>query len=196
MRWSLLCHLFSPAYAIVRHLEQRRLYENKTLPLPFSIRVQKFIEEAGLVRGDVKPYFSYIMLDIKTPTWSIELPNINTELAEFLKKSTPEGFYRHEFQRLMEEYIDYRHIFTNWSKTEAGVGAAVVSGDIIERANLPYRALIYSAEVQAIVLAVQLIRRRSEDLWYFPILIVHCVSWEALIITILCCGKSNMIFTS
>ena len=37
-----------------------------------------------------------------------------------------------------------------------------MSGDIIERATLPYDASICSAEIQAIVLAVQLIRRRSE----------------------------------
>ena len=48
--------------------------------------MQKLIEEAGLVRGGVKPYFSYIMLDSKTPTWSIEPPSVNTELAEFPKK--------------------------------------------------------------------------------------------------------------
>ena len=37
-----------------------------------------------------------------------------------------------------------------------------MSGDIIERATPPYHASIYSAEIQAIGLAVQLIRRRSE----------------------------------
>ena len=103
--YKICSYLDNPACAIVRQLQQRRLYENKILPLPFSIRVQKLIEEAGLVRGGVKPYFSYIMLDIKTPTWSIEPPSVNTELAEFPKKSTPEGFYRHEFRKLMEEYI-------------------------------------------------------------------------------------------
>ena len=122
---------------MVCQLQQRRLYENQTLPLPFTIRMQKLIEEAGLVRGGVISYFSYIILVVKTPTWAIEPQSINAELAEFPKKSSPEGFYRHKFQRLMEEYI------TDWSKTEAGVGAAAVSGDIIERASLPYHASIY-----------------------------------------------------
>ena len=79
--YKICSYLDNPACAIMHQLQQRRLYENKTLPLPFSIRMQKLIEEAGLVSGGVKPYFSYIMLDIKTPTWSIEPPSLNTKLA-------------------------------------------------------------------------------------------------------------------
>ena len=74
--------------------------------------MQKLIKEAGLVRGGLKLSFLYIIIHIKTPTWSIDPPSVNAVLAEFPKKSTPEGFYQHEFQKLMEEYISIIGIYS------------------------------------------------------------------------------------
>ena len=75
----------------------------------------------------IKPGFSYKTPKITKLTWSIVPPEINLELTEYPKSTTPIIMYLTEFRRIRaEKYSNYAEIFTDGSKTEAGVGAAAI----------------------------------------------------------------------
>ena len=45
--------------------------------------MQNLIEQLNLRRNQIKPEFSYCLLNINTPTLSLQEPNINLERSEF-----------------------------------------------------------------------------------------------------------------
>ena len=59
----------------------------------FPIRIQILIEKLSLRKNLIKPEFSYRLLNIIDPTWSLMGPNINVELNEFQKNHTPNAVY-------------------------------------------------------------------------------------------------------
>ena len=75
----------------------------------------------------VKPAFSYTLLNIRIPTYAVNMPAINLKLAEYSKNATPVTQYKQEFLRLCATtYGDFQELYTDSSKREAGFGAAVV----------------------------------------------------------------------
>ena len=99
----------------------------------------------------MKTEFSYRMLGISTPTYTLQPPDINIELAGFLKEVTPAERYRHGYQELSrEQYRNCTKIFTDVSRRREGVGAAAVWSGGGKSASLPREATIFSAEAHAI----------------------------------------------
>ena len=75
----------------------------------------------------VKPAFSNAMLQIIKPSAATITPNLNFELAEYLKIITPDQCYAQNFTRLCNnQYHGYTKLYTDGSKRKVGVGAAVV----------------------------------------------------------------------
>ena len=96
--------------------------------------MQNTIEKCKLRKIFVKPTFSYRILNIITPTYSIALLDVNFELNQFPKLTTPSICYVQLYSRLIDnEYRGFSQFFTDGSKKERGVCAAVVWGGGVRR---------------------------------------------------------------
>ena len=137
--------------------------ENFVAP-PFNIRTMKLIEDMSIEENFVAPSFSYRMLGITLPTWLTVQSEINLELAQYLKDQTNPSFYLQEYQRIVSEcYFQHTLLFTDGSKSETRVGAAAICLNTTKKASLPPIASVFSAELHAIQLALQIITERSEE---------------------------------
>lgn len=151
--------LSNPAYNNIIDTGDKRLYEARNTPIPFSVRVHNLLETLNITKRAVKVAFSYNNLNISTPTWLIQPPKVNLELAKLSKLTTAPVIYQQNFLELYDEnYSEYTAIYTDGSKMRAGVGSAAVSEENERKATLPSEASIYSAEIYAIELAISMIK--------------------------------------
>ena len=96
------------------------------------------------------------VLPFKTPqvySWTLLRPNIDTELVSPNSKSIP------NFNPIFRNHVDYnypnyRHIYTDGSKGNQGVGSAAIFGHRSLLATPPKIASIYTAELYALKLAI------------------------------------------
>ena len=148
----------NPAKSQLIPLPYRRLFLNKGIVTPLNQKIQDMLDKYKLRKQFVKPEFSYRILNITQPTWSLESLSINMDLASFPKLVTPQEKYRQEYKRACEEkYKNWIKLYTDGSKREEGVGAAAVWNGGIRSAALPREASIFSAELYAITMAVRVI---------------------------------------
>jgi len=93
------------------------------------------------------------------PPWTSKL-NINLEISTLQKNSTlPHTFSQYFIQR--ESFKDYTEIYTDGSKSDKGVGAAVTCKDTEIMLRLPKKYSIYTAEAQAVIQALDLIKNKN-----------------------------------
>ncbi|KAL4092396.1 hypothetical protein QTP88_026899 [Uroleucon formosanum] len=83
---------------------------------------------------------------------------INKELCELPKNNTIPIIYNLHLRSIISNFQDFTEIFTDGSKMESGVGAAVVFQDHVSMLRLPNFCSIYSAEAMAISFALDLIK--------------------------------------
>ena len=141
--------------AVTSHVE--RLCSNRALVPPFALRAKQLLPQYEVERRHVKPAFSYRILNINEPTYSIHSPEINLELSIFSKKSTPNIAYLSAFNEIVDrDYRQYEQIFTDGAKYSNGVGAAAVWRDIIKCKPLPIEASMFTAEIFAVKMALDI----------------------------------------
>ena len=156
-------HISNPATPHLIPLAYRTLFRNKGIAMPLNLRTQEMIEKYQLRKCFVKPAFSYKLLNITKPSYTVTIPEVNFELAVYQKIDTPREFFIQSFNRLASErYGNHLKVYTDGSKRECGVGAAVVWNGGVKRATLPKEASIYSAEFHAIVMAIGIIAETAE----------------------------------
>ncbi|CAH1720846.1 unnamed protein product [Aphis gossypii] len=85
---------------------------------------------------------------------------VNSELSELVKNDTPPIVFNQHLQSITSDLCDHTEIFTDGSRTDNGVGAAVVVKDHVSMLRLPNFCSIYSAEATAISYALDLIKTR------------------------------------
>jgi len=85
---------------------------------------------------------------------------VNSELSEFAKNDTPTIIFNQHLQSITSDLRDHTEIYTDGSKTDSGVGAAVVFKDHVSMLRLPDFCSIYSAEATAISHALDLIKTK------------------------------------
>ena len=118
----------------------------------------EFGEEYGIIVGDV-----LCRATSTVPPWSRSPPRINKSLAEYDKNITPSPIYQLLFAEQIATYEDYLKIFTDGSKTRAGVGAAIVVGDSEYSWCLEHFSNIYTAESFAIWQALLFFQSSGQD---------------------------------
>ena len=130
--------------------------------------------ELNLCRNQIKPEFSYGLLNINTPTWSLQDPNINLEFCVFSKGHTPKNVYAVKYRRVMDvQYMDHVPIYTDGSMqdvlsylgtmSEVGVGAEAVCGQTVRMSSLPVETSIFS-EVHEINIALDILSEKT--VWF------------------------------
>lgn len=164
--YKMKSHIYNPAFSASVPTTDNRLFANKRITPPLAIRANDLINSENIPKASICPAFSYRVLGIRVPTWSIKTVNMNTELTEFPKNSTNPAFYRLCFRDMIHNnYRNFTQLYTDGSKTENGVGAAVVGPHQTRRASLPPQASIFTAELHAIELALNLIANMDGQLF-------------------------------
>ena len=147
-------NIFDPQYAA--------LFENrpKTIP-PLSIRVQSVLTNINLDLTAV----SYYQLPTISP-WTLKLPKVHFTLHSGKKSLISPDLLRAEFYLYLSDILNSFHIYTDGSKDASGVAAAAVSSTIQLACRLPSEASIYSAESQAISLALEIVETSDHSSFF------------------------------
>jgi len=85
--------------------------------------------------------------------------DINLKLSSLPKSETMPIIYKSELQSILEGYQDYICFFTDGSKMETGVGAAVTFNETRRMLKFPVYCSIYTAEALAILHALDIIKQ-------------------------------------
>src|SRR5208282_3493787 len=96
------------------------------------------------------------------PPWNMKAPTFLFALRELGRKTnTPPHEFQAKFKEILAIFKDYTHIYTDGSKDGRTVAAAAVSSGKTLTKRLPDHASIFSAESQAIILAMDIAKQSS-----------------------------------
>ena len=86
-------------------------------------------------------------------------PVVNYSLHIVDKDDIPAEIHKHRFYELCDRYADYCSIYTDGSKVGNRVASAIVYKGISKSIQLPDLTIIFRAELYALFLAIDVIRR-------------------------------------
>ena len=124
----------------------------------FGLRMEKLMVEIGLPfqKDSILPSELYLV-----PPWRQNPPSTCLDLAVLNKSVTPEALYTNLFACHRHNNHDFKSIYTDGSKTITHVGCAFVCGDSVIAQKLPVYTSIFTAELYAIVLALDFIIKQK-----------------------------------
>lgn len=99
----------------------------------------------------------------QTPIWSYSPPPVNFELSKNLKKCTDPNVFISAFQEVKDVYKGHEFIYTDGSKMNARTASAAVMVDHAYQERLPDKASIFTAELNAIFLALDHVETSSKS---------------------------------
>jgi len=132
-------------------------YEARKLTPPLYLRKIPLLAEAGI---------DTVIVDDTTlnfvPPWEMMAPEVNLGLTKQKKDSISSVQHKQAFIEECEKYPGFKKIFTDASKADPSVASAAVFGKKIstKRLNDTFTS-IYTAELEAISLALEFIERSS-----------------------------------
>ena len=133
------------------------LFENKPNAFPtFGIRIAPALTAAGIKVRNIKANSVF-----DTPPWTLNKPEVNFSLTADMKDNTDAFIFKTKFQKITSHYPDFKHIYTDGSKDGPKVAAACVSQTQSRKCRLPDNASIFSAESQAINIALDYIEEAN-----------------------------------
>ncbi|XP_060880770.1 uncharacterized protein LOC132952480 [Metopolophium dirhodum] len=88
------------------------------------------------------------------PPWNTTF-NVNLTLTQFKKENTMPSIYKNMLNNILQEHPNSVHIYTDASKTNDGVGLAMIINNQTIAYKLPPQASIFTAEAMAIYKAVK-----------------------------------------
>ena len=140
----------SLALQVARNSGFSRYYElHPKSPQPYGFRVKKLLSDVDLPRNGVLPFKFSV-----TPPW--KLPHITfCKYFTGIKKQMCEGEIRSVFLEHIQVHENSTWIFTDGSKSSAGVGYGVFSRDFYCKGALPIFTSIFTAELFAILKAIE-----------------------------------------
>jgi ribonuclease HI len=149
----------NPTFDCVFNPKLSNLYGNKPNEVAsFGLRMMPLLEEIGF---DLQNTIEFQYSDI--PPWKHRLPRINLDISKSKKSETSPDKYLSHFFEIRERYLDYTEVYTDGSKTDTSVAAAAVSGGAVLEASLNKSSSIFSAELHAILLALNIARLSSSN---------------------------------
>ena len=152
----------NPAYDCVFNPKSVEDFENNPSVIPpLSLRARKYMQEADI---DIKQIGEVTLCDI--PPWNLHEPEVYLELSTYKKSETSAAIYQQHLNELLDTFKYFKCIYTDGSKSEDGkVAAAAVSKQTNQafKHRLVDHSSIYSAELQAILLALKHIYQSKED---------------------------------
>ena len=156
---KLCSHPENPTFKTVFQQHQNDKFQNTPNQLPpFSIRFQKLVTQAQIntehIEEDPFP---------NIPPWLLTHPEVNLDLANFKKETTTNEKYLKEWEILENKYKRHIFLFTDGSKDDTSVGAAVHSKKLGDSCcGLNPKASVYTAECYAIEMALKTIEKSNK----------------------------------
>ena len=92
------------------------------------------------------------------PPWTINKPHIDLTLKQ-QEITQPTISAKNKFNELRDKYSDHTDFYTDGSKTVVGTGASATNINNHKQIRIPNIASIYSAELQTIKLALDMVKR-------------------------------------
>ena len=152
--YKLKCYINNPARSSIVNEELGLYFRSRNhIDKPIIMRTKQAIQH--LQSGPILPYSTP-----KLYTWRIKIPEIDISLAIQSVKQI------HDFSLLFREHINnkyprHNYIYTDGSKTKTGVRAVAVFRELEETATLPQVTSIYTAELYALKMAANIIKRNG-----------------------------------
>ena len=147
----------NPTYNTVFRPNFFSLFEKKPNAIPtFGIRIAPALTAAGIKVRNIKANSV-----IDTPPWTLNKSEVNFSLTADKKDNTDAFIFKTKFQEITSHYPDFKHIYTDGSKDGPKVAAACVSRTQTRKCRLPDNASIFSAESQAINMALDYIEEAN-----------------------------------
>ena len=156
----------NPAYKCVFELQLQDHFASQPRKIPtLNIRLQEALDEVKINFDDIA------ISDLpKTPPWTFDPIDIHWDLAEYLKSETSPIIYNTEFKRIKSsKFRGYHFIYTDGSKIEFKAASAACEKDTFKIERLPNYASIYSAELNAINLALDIIETKYDGIGNFVV---------------------------
>ena len=136
----------NPNYKYVRDPVDRAPNKPR-LPKPLEVRLKDDTRDVGLAANQIAE------VDYpKCPPW--RNPPVKACITVGGKKALANEDMKTEFLKHAAEHRGI-HVFTDGSKSAEGVGCAVIMEEVVIRRKLPSTCSIFTAELQAVVLAIQ-----------------------------------------
>lgn len=125
-------------------LKEMLLDPNKAPISSFADNFIKLCKDYDVIPEDIEPYTL-----TEEPPWTIPL-NYDINLTEFSNERPSPAILRSKFNEKLSEYETYNKIYTDGSKTDESVGAAMITENNEFGWRLPPGTSIFSAEGYAI----------------------------------------------
>ncbi len=146
------CNSSNPASSSIFEPQYELLFQRKQNAIPpLSIRIQPYLRDMNI---DTTSFAMQSFLS--TPPWLMLHPDVMLHLHVGKKSEVnPDTFKIHYFE-LLSEFHDFTFIYTDGSKDGNTVGCAAICGATEILCRLPDYSSIFSAEIRAILLALDL----------------------------------------
>ena len=140
----------NPAYTSVFFPLYPELYQAKPKTIkPLCLRIQPHLEAAALdLQNVAKTQISEI------PPWQIFKPEVHLHLTKHKKSDTDPSIFHSEFLEFKSQFPGYFCFYTDGSKDGDRVSSAAICKQYQKSERLPNQASIYTAEINAILLAL------------------------------------------
>ncbi|OOZ37989.1 hypothetical protein BOW52_09705 [Solemya elarraichensis gill symbiont] len=149
----------NPAYNCVFHAQHENMYAYHQRIIPsFGVRTIPHFEAAEIPSADILP-----SILSPTPPWLLEIPTVIYSLHNRSKSTTHPLEFQSLFAEIRHTYRDHQPIYTDGSKDQAKVSAAMYAPPFIDTSRLPDNASIFSAELHALLLALRRIETHKSS---------------------------------
>jgi len=149
----------NPTYQDVFNPKFVSLFERKPNAIPsFGIRIKPLLAE---INFDRQAILNKIIP--KAPPWSGQCPHIDWSLSKMKKGETSPEIYLSKFKEIMHYHRHYKDIYTDGSKVDETVAAAAISEEFVCSSRLADRSSVFSAEVRAVQLALEIVKQSEGD---------------------------------
>ena len=147
----------NPAFDCVFKPKYVTLFERKPAMIPtFGLRIKPHLEDCNI---DIESVATLAVPEI--PPWLFTQPDIVFDMDKQNKSTTHPALFHEQFDSIRMTYRDYKSYYTDGSKDGDTVAAAAVTFDNAVSKRLPDRSSIFSAEANAILLALNLIEQST-----------------------------------
>ena len=148
----------NPTYESTFTPQFTNFYTSKPTAIrPFGLRVKEALIQI-LNTDNIAPF-----LVPNIPPWIISEPVLDLTLRKFKKGTVSDLVFQNSFFELRDKYHNRRAIYTDGSKYQNKVGAAAVSGSLKVQIRLPDSSSIFTAELVALGVALDIVEICDEQ---------------------------------
>ena len=149
----------NPAFKPVFEPRYEAIFADKPNSIPtLGIRIKPSLEATGI---DLYNIANHVLPEY--PPWLLKQPHVIFDINVHKKSFTPSHIFTSNFLQVRERFHDFTFLYTDGSKDDDRVAAAAVFPDGESRCRLPDKSSIFSAELQAIHLALDYVESSGQS---------------------------------